>query len=526
MAKEKRLVTVALPYTNNVPHVGNIVGSHLPGDIFARYCRLQGHNTILIGGTDEHGTPITVEAQKYNISPQELCDKFYEIHKNIYDWFNISYDNFSRTSKDIHKKTAQDFFLKLHKKGFLTEKEVKIPFCESCHRSLPDRFIIGTCPHCGYESARGDQCEKCSNLLTPSELKHPYCAICESHSVKFLEKKHLFFRLDKLSKKLESWIKKNKTWRKNVTSIALSWIKEGLEARDITREMQWGVKIPIKGYEDSVIYVWGEAAIGYISSTKEWNKTKYKEYWQKNAKIYNFIGKDNIPFHTLLFPAQLIAHGDYTLPYNVVGLQYLNYERSKFSKSKKHGVFCENLPSADLDPDYWRFYLSFVIPENKDTEFLWQDFQERINSDLIGNFSNLINRTLSFTYKNFEKKIPSSTIKNKTVQNKILKYIDEILDLFEKVELRQALEKILTLSDYGNKFFQEQEPWKNKDKETIFICANLCKILGLLIQPFIPETSQEILTILNCNEKDFKNIKEFNLNKINYVLYKLDNYTR
>lgn len=509
--KEKRLITVALPYTNNIPHLGNIVGSHLPGDIFARYCRLTGYDTVLVGGTDEHGTPITVEAQKYNITPQKLCDKLYKIHKEIYNWFEISYDNFSRTSRQIHHKTVQEFFLNMYKKGFLSEEKVKIPFCKICNQSLPDRFIYGTCPHCGYEKARGDQCEKCSNLLEPIELKNPHCAICNSQKIEFIEKKHLFLRLDKISKKLESWISENKTWRKNVKSIALSWIKKGLKPRDITRDMDWGVKIPIKGYENSVVYVWGEAAIGYISSTKEWSQIKWKDYWiNKKSKIYQFIGKDNIPFHTLLFPAEIMIQ-NYNLPYNVVGLQYLNYERGKFSKSEKRGVFCENLKNAGLSPDYWRFYLTFVIPETKDTEFLWKDFKERINSDLIGNFSNFINRTLSFIYKNSDSKIPFSVIKDNDIQKKIFKSVDNIITLFEKVELRQALEKILKLSDLGNKYFQKNEPWKTKNKEVLFICGNLCKILALLIQPYLPNTYTEILNMLNCKDKDWKKIKQFNL---------------
>tara|TARA_Y100000310_G_scaffold231700_1_gene234347 strand:+ start:39861 stop:42719 length:2859 start_codon:yes stop_codon:yes gene_type:complete len=511
--KEKRLITVALPYTNNIPHLGNIVGSHLPGDIFVRYCRLMGHDAILIGGTDEHGTPITVEAQKYGITPKQLSDKFYKIHKEIYDWLNISYDNFSRTSKPIHHKTTQEFFLKMYKNGYLTEKKIQVPFCESCNQSLPDRFIEGTCPNCGYEKARGDQCENCSDLLEPIELKEPRCAICDSNKIKFLEKKHLFFRLDELSKKLESWIKKNKTWRKNVKNIALSWIKEGLKPRDITRDMDWGVKIPIKGYEGSVVYVWGEAAIGYISSTKEWDKNKWKDYWKsKKSKIYQFIGKDNIPFHTLLFPAELLSIKDnYNLPYNVVGLQYLNYERGKFSKSQRRGVFCENLKDSGLGPDYWRFYLTFVIPETKDSEFLWKDFEERINSDLIGNFCNFINRNLSFSYQNFDGKIPSAVVKDKTIQKKIVTQIDRVIDLFEKVELRLALEEILKLSDLGNKYFQNKEPWKTKDKEVLFICGNLSKILALLIQPYLPDTSKRILEMLNCKEKDWKEVKKFNL---------------
>jgi methionyl-tRNA synthetase len=512
--KEKRLITAALPYTNNVPHIGNIVGSHLPADIFTRYCRLNGYDAILIGGTDENGTASEIAAQQIGISCKELCDFFFKIHKEIYDWFQISYDNFSRTSKPIHHKTVKDFFTNMYKNKYIIEKLVKIPFCNACKRSIADRYIVGRCPYCNYESAKGDQCEKCSKLLEPENLINPKCSVCDKYSVEFKEKKHLFLDLKKLSKKLEKWINKNKHWRKQVRNIALSWIKEGLKPRDITRELNWGVDVPIKGYEDMKIYVWAEAAIGYISSTKEWNKNKWIAFWKKkNSKIYHFIGKDNIPFHTILFPAELIAEGSFNLPYNVVGLQYLNYEKSKISKSKGYGIFCENLPSTGLEVDYWRFYLASIIPETSDTEFLWKDFQNRINSELIGNFSNFINRTLSFIWKNFDGKISGEIDKKFYIE--LNKKIKNIIELYEKVELREALKKILELSDFGNKYFQKNEPWKNKDKKILFNCVNLCKILSLLIQPYLPSTSKKILKLLKCKEKDWKKIKEFNIKKIN-----------
>ncbi len=515
--KEKRLVTAALPYTNNVPHIGNIVGSHLPADIFARYCRLNGYEAVFVGGTDENGTASEIAAKKFGVSCQELCDFFYKIHKEIYEWFQISYDNFSRTSKPIHHKTVKDFFLEMHKNGYLIEKVVKIPFCKICGISLADRYIIGECPFCGYDSARGDQCESCSKLLEPKELINPKCSICNNHSINFVEKKHLFFDLSKLSKKLESWISTNKHWRKQVTSIALSWIKEGLQPRDVSRELNWGVNIPILGFEDLKIYVWAEAAIGYCSSTREWNEKRWLEFWEgKNSKIYHFIGKDNVPFHTILFPAEILAQGHFNLPYNVVGLQYLKYENSKFSKSKGHGVFCENLPTAGLEADYWRFYLSFVIPETGDTEFLWKDFQDRVNNDLIGNFSNFINRTLSFTWKNFKGRT-SGELDHKFF-SEVNKKIDEILKLYEKVELRGALSEILRLSDFGNKYFQENEPWKTKDENILFNCVNLCKVLGLLIQPYLPVTSSRILRFLNCADKNWEKLREFNVGKINKPL--------
>ena len=510
--KELRLITSALPYVNNVPHLGNIVGSHLPADIFVRYCRLVGHKAIFIGGTDEHGTATEIAAQKYGITPKELCDSFYKIHKEIYDWFNFSYDNFSRTSKDIHHKTAQEFFLVLYKKGYLIEDYLKLPYCKKCNRQLSDRFIEGICPHCKNDSARGDQCEKCGNILDPINLIEPRCAICKSKEIKFKDTKHLFFDLPKLSNKLEKWIKSNKHWREQVKNMALAWIKEGLKPRCVTRNLEWGIKVPIKGYEDLVFYVWAEAALGYISSTKEWDLNKWKDYWQKNgSKIYHFVGKDNIAFHTILFPAELIAHGGFNLPYNVVGLQYLNFEGKKFSKSKGIGVFCENLPNAGLGPDYWRFYLTFLIPENKDTDFSWKDFQNRINSDLIGNFSNFINRTLKFIWNKFGGEIPKGKL-DKNFVEEVKKRINNILKFYEDVELREALQEILKLSDFGNKYFDSKKPWENDDKNTILICANLCKILGLLIQPILLDTSKKILETLSCKDNDWEGLNKFDLN--------------
>ncbi len=528
--KERRLVTAALPYTNNVPHIGNIVGSHLPADIFARYCRLKGYDTLFIGGTDEHGSATEIAAQKYGITPKQLCDFFYKIHKKIYKWFNISYDNFSRTSRKIHHDLTKQFIRKIYENGYFKEEKIKLPYCKNCKRQLPDRFIEGTCPYCGYEKARGDQCENCGKLLDPIKLKNPRCSICGSKEIEFRDEKHLFFDLEKLSPKIEKWVKKQKTWREHVKKIALSWIKEGLKPRCITRDLKWGVKVPIKGYENKVIYCWFDAPIGYISSTKELGVKQWKKYWkERGAKIYHFIGKDNIPFHTIFFPAILLAEGSYNLPYNVVGLQYLNYERTKFSKSKGIGVFCENLPTAGLGADYWRFYLSFVIPETKDTEFLWSDFKDRINSELVGNFGNFINRTLKFIWNKFKGEIPKVKIKDQKFVEHVKKKIKKIFELYEKVELRKALEEILKLSDFGNKYFQKREPWKTNDKETIYLCANLCKILALLIQPFIPDSSKKILRMLNSNGRDFSSIYKFDLKgkirKPKILFNKLDDKT-
>ncbi|MBU2637579.1 MAG: methionine--tRNA ligase [Nanoarchaeota archaeon] len=532
MVKERRLITSALPYTNNVPHLGNIVGSHLPADIFARYCRLKGYDTVFIGGTDEHGTASEIAAQKYGITPRQLCDFFYKVHKGIYDWFEISYDNFSRTSKPIHYKTTQEFLDKIYKHKYVIEKTILLPFCNECKRQLSDRFIEGTCPKCGYDKARGDQCESCGSMLDPDKLKNPRCAVCNSSNVEFKEKKHLFLDLERLSPKLEKWIKASK-WRQQVKSLALGWIKEGLKPRCITRNLKWGVPVPFKGFEDLVYYVWVDAPIGYISSTKEWSNTKWKNYWQKKgSKIYHFLGKDNIPFHTIFFPGMIMAHGDFNLPYNVVGLQYLNYEGGKFSKSQQRGIFCENLASTGLSADYWRFYSTYLIPETKDTEFYWKDFQDRINNELVGNLGNFINRSLSFIVNKHNGKLPKASLnaKDKKFLKAAEKQISIIMAAFERVELRLALEEIMRLSAMANKYFQDNEPWKDaeKSKNVLLVCANMCRVLGLLMHPFLPASSAKALKMLNVKEKDWKNLKKFalkpghKLGKIELLFKKLE----
>ncbi|HLD41852.1 MAG TPA: methionine--tRNA ligase, partial [archaeon] len=450
-----------------VPHIGNIVGSHLPADIFARYCRLKGYETLLIGGTDENGTPTEVAAREVGVTPQKLVDEFHKIHKSIYDWFLISYDNFSRTSKPIHHKTTKTFFTDIYSKGYIIEKEIKVPFCKKCDMALPDRYVEGTCPNCNYEKARGDQCDKCTKLLDPVDLKKPKCKICGTEP-KPKKTKHLFLDFSKLQSQLETWIKSNTHWSDQVTSLALGWIREGLKPRCITRDLKFGVQVPIPGYEEKVFYVWFDGSIGYVSSTKEWaESTKYPDSWElfwKNpeAKIYNFMGKDNIPFHTIFWPAMLIAYGKYNLPHQVVGLQFCNYEGDKISKSRNWGVFCERLPNSGIDPDVWRYYLSHLIPETKDSDFKWDEFEARVNNELIGNLGNFVNRALAFIVNHTGRKLNHHDLSQQDLN--LIKSIEnhhkEITDLFEKVKLREALQKIMELSAEGNKYLQDNKPWQ------------------------------------------------------------------
>ncbi len=536
--KEKILITSALPYVNNIPHIGNIVGSHLPADIFARFMRTLNYDVTFVGGADEHGTPIEIAAQKKNLNPKELCDYYYNIHKKIYEWLNISYDIFSRTSNEIHHSTTQEFFTQIYKNGYIKEGKISLPYCEKCNRVLPDRYVEGTCPNCGYEKARGDQCEMCGNMLNPTELKNPKCAICGSKP-EIVERTHLFFELNKLSTQLDEWIKSKKgIWKDNVIAESLGWIKEGLKERCITRDIKWGIKVPLENFKDNVFYVWFDAPIGYISFTKELGKNLWeKDSKADNVRIYHFIGKDNIIFHTIFWPAMLLANNKFNLPYNVVGLQYLNYEGGKISKSQNRGIFCENLSDSGIDSDVWRFYLTFLIPENSDAEWKWDEFLNKTNTELIGNFGNFVNRTLSFIDKNFNGKINFKDINfgddEKDALNEVREKAEEYKDIMLNMHLRDGLRKILEISDIGNEYMQKKAPWKNlsKDvddcKKTMYCCALICYELANISHPFLPNSSKKIFEMLNIKEcAKFENIYkdniEFQIKDISPLFKKMD----
>lgn len=505
MEKKKILVTAALPYINNVPHLGHIVGSHLPADIFARYCRLKGHDTLFVGGSDENGTTSEIAAKENNLQVREFCNILHKIHKRVYDWFNISYDIFSRTSKKTHYKNVQEFFSEIDKNGFIEEDTLEIFYCETCKTYLADRYVKGTCPKCGYENANGDQCEKCTAVFESKELINPKCTICGNTPI-LKESKHLFLRLDKLENQLSDWINSNKQWRPQVTNLALGWIKQGLKPRCITRDLKWGVPVNKKGYEDKVFYVWFDAPLGYLSFTKEISED-WEKYWN-HGEVYHWIGKDNIPFHTIFWPGMILANKTIKLPHQICGLQYLNYEGGKFSKSKKHGVFCEKLINSNLNPDSLRAYLTYIIPENSDTEFKWSDFQDRINNDIIGNFANLINRSLTLSYKNF-KTLEGSI--DPELKSQIQEKINIVDQLLEKCELRNAFLEILSLAKLGNQYFDKKEPWKlvkeGKGKDVLYNCAYLSSVLAILISPYLPETSKKIYKMLSLKEIKWEDLE-------------------
>ncbi len=414
-----RIITAALPFANNIPHLGHLVGSHLPADIFARYSRLKGYETYFVGGTDENGAATEFAAYKEGISPKEVCDKYYEIHNKIYKNMNISYDNFSRTSREVHHKIVQEFFLNLYNNGFITEQIIKQAYCNKCKKGLADRFIKGTCPSCGYEECNGDQCESCGTVIESIELKEPFCAVCNSKDISFDDSKHLFLDLRKIVPQIDEWLTNHPLIRQQVKNLAKGWIKQGIKERCISRNLSWGIKIPLEGYDDKVFYVWFDNVIGYVSSTVELLGPKGLALWKdKQTEIYYFLGKDNIPFHTIFWPGQIIGEGRFNLPTNVLGYQYLNFEKKKFSKSKGTGIFLDNPVVYNIPVDYWRFYLTYILTETKDAEFMLLDFKDRINKELIGNFGNYVNRVLDFVYNKLDSKVPEITTKMKFLKKK------------------------------------------------------------------------------------------------------------
>lgn len=507
---KKRLITSALPYVNNIPHLGNII-QVLSADVFARFCRSRGYETLYICGTDEYGTATETKARGENITPQALCDKYYEIHKDIYQWFHISFDTFGRTSTPQQTKIVQDIFKQLETAGYIEQKETRQLYSETSEMFLPDRYVQGTCPKCGYDFARGDQCEHCGALLDPLDLKNPISTV--DKTIPIIKKtKHLYINLPKLLPKIKQWVdiaKQKGTWSKNAIKMTEAWIRDGLHERAITRDLKWGIEVPYEGFEDKVFYVWFDAPIGYISMTKcltdDW------EVWWKNpdeVALYQFVGKDNIPFHTVIFPASLLGTGEsWTMLHQISSSEYFNYEGGMFSKSKGVGVFGNDVQETNIPADVWRFYMMYNRPETSDYLFTWKDFGEAVNGELINNLSNLYNRTFSFISKNFDGAVLPISLhdeQTKLIWESVIQFETEITALLEKVELRQAYLKIFALSSYANKLMQDYEPWKlikEDSKKTHWLLSNLVYIIReiiVLMEPYTPQLSGQVADILQC----------------------------
>ncbi len=453
----RRLITAALPYVNNIPHLGNIIQS-LSGDVFARYCRSKGYDTLYICGTDEYGTATETKALEEKTDPRSLCDHYYKEHTNIYKWFNINFDKFGRTSNQQCTEITQGLFNDLDAAGLIKEHVNKQLFCPHCNMFLADRYVDGTCPKCGSPKARGDQCDECGSLLDPIELKEPKCHTCGS-TPEVRETKHLYIDLPALSDKLNAWVEKASVegrWADNAINMTKAWIRDGLQERGITRDLKWGIPVPKAGYEDKVFYVWFNAPIGYLSITKQLadelikegkQSFDWKSWWipseSEEAKgkgkvdLFQFIGKDNIPFHTVVFPSSEIGTGrNYTKLFHMSSTEFLNYEDGKFSKSKGVGVFGSDAKESGICADAWRFYIYYNRPENQDYQFTWKDFQEKYNKELIGNLGNLVNRTLLFINRNYDGKIPAGK-KDEALWESVLEKEKKATELLEWAELNR-----------------------------------------------------------------------------------------
>ncbi|MEM4255408.1 MAG: methionine--tRNA ligase [Candidatus Norongarragalinales archaeon] len=510
-AKEKIVVTSALPYVNGVKHLGNLLGSMLPADVYARFLRLQGEDVIFVCGTDEHGTACEVAALEEKTPIRDYVNKYYEIQRGIYEKWGLRFDYFGRTSAKQNHETTQEVFKRLHAKGLIAEKTLKLPFCLTDKRFLPDRYVAGKCPHCAYPYAKGDQCEKCGKVLDPIELLNPSCVICGKNNIDFRESRHLFLDLPKVSEPLRKWIEKQKQWPSNARNFALQWIREGLRERCITRDLQWGVRVPLKGYEDKVFYVWFDAPIGYISITKQLfdekgESARWEEYWRgPQSKIIHFLGKDNIAFHTVTWPAVLFASEYAVLPYQVKSVEFLNYEGEKFSTSRKWGIFTDE--ALDWFPaDYWRYYLLSILPEHSDTNFFWSEFQTRVNGDLADTLGNLLQRCLVFAKNNYGSKIPVSKKLDegdKAFKKTIADSVKKTRELLLAYKLQEALHCAVGLAREANKYFNDSAPWHaiktdpEKAKTCVFLTANALRSIAIILEPFVPFTSRRIFSQLN-----------------------------
>lgn len=513
----KILVTSALPYANGPIHIGHIAGAYLPADIYVRFQKMSKNDVLYICGSDEHGVPITINAEKRGVSPKDIVDQYHKVIKNSFELLNIDFDNFSRTTTQYHHDISQKFFKELLENGFIEPNVEKQLYCEDSCRFLPDRYVEGICPHCGYDGARGDECPKCGKWLEAIELKSPRSELCKSELV-IKETKHWYLKLDKLQGRLEEWVN-SKDWKENVKNFVMGWFKEGLQERPITRDLNWGIPVPIdtEDAKGKVLYVWFDAPIGYISSTMEWAEKqgqpdKWKDYWMdQSTKLVHFIGKDNIPFHAIVWPAMVMGQNTkYILPSEVPANEHLTVENDKISTSKGNAVWIEEF-LEDFPADYLRYYLAVNAPETKDSDFSWKNFQSVINVELINVVANLFNRVLTFSYSKFDKKVPNydESIADDTDKN-LLKLMDDTFEkakkLYSQFKVRELCKEVIALGRAGNQYFQDREPWKliKEDKPkaalTLNVCVRLIEALAVLYYPIIPQSSLKMWEALNLSQ--------------------------
>ena len=527
MSSSKRYtVTAALPYTNGPIHIGHLAGVYVPADIYARYLRLTGNDVAYICGSDEHGVAIPMRAKKEGVSPQEIIDKYHAIIKQSFKDFGISFDNYSRTSSKIHHKTASDFFIDLHKKGDFIEEVTAQLYDAEANQFLADRFVVGTCPKCGFEESYGDQCEHCGTSHNGTDLINPKSAIT-GNTPTLKETKHWFLPLDKHESFLREWILDGhkSDWKSNVLGQVKSWIDDGLRPRAVTRDLEWGIPVPVDGGEGKVLYVWFDAPIGYISSTKEWAEREgknWEDYWKdENTKLVHFIGKDNIVFHCIIFPSMLKAHGGYILPENVPANEFLNLEGNKLSTSKNWAVWLhEYLEDFPNQQDVLRYTLTANAPENKDNDFTWKDFQAKNNNELVAIFGNFINRVVVLTNKYYDGQVPAAgefTEVDEDTLAAIKHFPESIGKSIQRYRFREASQELMNLARLGNKYLADEEPWKvikvdeERVKTIMYVALQISAALAVVSEPFLPFTSDKLkkmLHISNENDRSWNDVSE------------------
>ncbi|MDZ7773985.1 MAG: methionine--tRNA ligase [Balneolaceae bacterium] len=510
---KRTLVTSALPYANGPLHLGHLAGAYLPADLFVRYRRMRGDDILHICGSDEHGVPITLAAEKEGVAPQDIVDRFHEMNKKSFAEFGIDFDYYGRTSSKVHYETSRAFFTNLHEKGVFREKVEEQLYDEEAEMFLPDRYVKGTCPNCGYEEAYGDQCEKCGSSLSPTELIDPRSALT-GKVPQTRTTRHWYLPLGDFQERLENWLESRTNWKANVRGQVQSWLNEGLADRAVTRDLTWGVPVPLEEADGKVLYVWFDAPIGYISATKEWaagtgDPEAWKRYWQdEETELLHFIGKDNIVFHCIMFPAMLMAHGDYVLPENVPANEFLNLESRKLSTSRGWAVWLRDY-LEDFEADLLRYVLGTILPESKDSDFTWGDFQNKVNSELADVLGNFAHRTLSFTLNYFDGKVPpleEPAEADRDMLSRIAAQRERIAECYEAFRLREAIAETMKLARAGNKYFTDREPWHTRKSDrqtcgnTLHVCLQVTAALSSLFDPVMPAKMGELRRQLGLGE--------------------------
>ena len=508
MAKERIFIGVAWPYANNSLHLGHIAGCYLPADIFARYHRVKGNDVLMVSGSDQHGTPITVRAEEEGVSPQVIVDRYHRQFQECWDGLGISFDLYTNTRTANHRGTVQEIFLGLLEKGLIYKKSMRQPFCLVANRFLPDRYVEGICPNCGARGARGDQCDTCGRPTDPADLLEIVCKL-HGDTPEFRDTDHYFLKLTALEAQLQEWVRPKDYWRPNVLNFTSKYLDGGLQDRAITRDLEWGVPIPVPGYDSKRVYVWFEAVIGYLSASKEWAQRQgkpdaWKDYWGGDVRPYYFIGKDNIPFHTIIWPAMLMGYDStLKLPYDVPANEFLNLEGLKFSKSRNWAVWVPDY-LAEFDPDPLRYVLSINMPETSDTDFSWREFLRRNNDELVATYGNLVNRVLSFTFRSCDGKVPEpvSDAQMDEGSRQLMRRADAVVGEVDRFlsacKFKDGIQTAMELARQANRYLEEQAPWRtiktdfNRAATSLYVGMYVISALKTVIYPYMPFSSQRV----------------------------------